>query len=74
MPPVAVETDPRRREEHAIAGLKARLHQRFPTVPQSKIDASVAVARQKFEGSRIRDFVPIFVERNVRDELDRKSS
>jgi hypothetical protein len=66
---VELELDPTPREEQAIVLLKQRLHQRFPTVPQDRIDTTVTVQYHRFDNSRIRDYVPIFVERNAREQL-----
>lgn len=57
------------REQVAIVQVAQRLHERFPTVPEDQIEATVRVQYHRFDDSRIRDFVPIFVERNARADL-----
>ena len=63
------EVEPSRREEVAIVQVAQRLHERFPSVPEDQIEATVQVHHHRFDGSPIRDFVPIFVERNASQEL-----
>jgi hypothetical protein len=63
------QVEPSRREEVAIVQVAQRLRERFPSVPQDQIEATVRVQYHRFDGSRIRDFVPIFVERNAREDL-----
>jgi hypothetical protein len=60
------------REELAIAQVSERLQRRFPTLPPAEIDLTVERHYHQFDQSRIRDFVPIFVERNVREDLTRR--
>lgn len=57
------------REDQAIELLTERLHQRFPAVSQAKVEATVQEHYHHFDGSRIRDYVPIFVEREAIEAL-----
>jgi hypothetical protein len=57
------------REDLAIVQVAQRLHERFPAVPEARIEATVQQQYHQFDDSRIRDFVPIFVERRAREEL-----
>ena len=57
------------REDQAIELLTQRLHRRFPALPQAKVEATVQQHYHHFDDSRIRDYVPIFVERGAREEL-----
>jgi hypothetical protein len=57
------------REEQAIELLTQRLHERFPAVPEAKVAATVHEHYHHFDDSRIRDYVPIFVERQARAAL-----
>jgi hypothetical protein len=57
------------RELQAIEQVAQRLHQKFPQVDVRQIEATVDLQLHRFDDSRIRDFVPIFVERNAREEL-----
>jgi hypothetical protein len=62
-----VTTTPR--EDAAIMLVAQRLHERFPGVPEAKVAATVQQHYHRFDDSRIRDYVPIFVERGAREEL-----
>lgn len=66
---VTVEADATRREQRAAILIKQRLHQQFPNVPPDRIDTTVQEHFHRFAGSRIRDFIPIFVERGAREQL-----
>ena len=57
------------REQRARILLVQRLHRGFPSVPLEQIEAMVQVQYRRFDHSRIRDFVPIFVERGAREQL-----
>jgi hypothetical protein len=61
--------EPSKREEVAMGQLTERLHRRFPALPTDRIDSTVQVYYHQFDGSPIRDFVPIFVERNAIADL-----
>ena len=56
-------------EVQAVALVAARLHARFPQTPRDVIDRAVFEAHREFDDQPIRDFVPILVERQVRDQL-----
>ena len=60
------------REAAALSQVTLRLQEAFPQLPAGDIRATVQEQYQRFDGSKIRDFVPIFVERNARDELARR--
>jgi len=55
-------------EGRALAEVVERLVDRFPDLPEDRIRV-VASSHQEFEGMRIRDFVPILVERHARAQL-----
>ncbi|MFD3400812.1 three-helix bundle dimerization domain-containing protein [Kribbella sp. NPDC058693] len=58
------------REEKAIENLTRRLTDSFADIHTPEdIETAVAAARRQFEGDRVRDYVPILVERMVRQEL-----
>ncbi len=59
------ETD----EDVARGLLTRRLHGRFPTIELSVVRQVVADAYAGFEGCRIREFIPLLVERESRDRL-----
>jgi hypothetical protein len=43
-----------------------RLVRKFSQIPKDQISATVAQAHARFEHSRVRDFVPLLVERRAR--------
>lgn len=58
------------REEQALARLRERLVTTFAkTWSPDDVDSAISRARQRFDGRVVRDFVPILVERIVRQEL-----
>lgn len=57
------------REHDAIKTVAARLATAFPQTPAAHIDQSVDQAYHRFDGSRVRTFVPVLVEHAVREEL-----
>jgi len=59
------ETD----EARAVVLVKVRLRARFPLLRGEVIEQVVDACHREFNGSPIRDFVPILVERQARDEL-----
>ena len=59
------ETD----EARAVVLVKVRLRARFPMLRGEVIEQVVDACHREFNGSPIRDFVPILVERQARDEL-----
>ena len=58
-----------RAEECALHDLIRRLVEQFPEVEQDEIVRAVHGRYEQFEDSRIRDFVPVLVERAVRTEI-----
>lgn len=56
-------------EETLLAHIERRLIDDFPQVPPSIVDAVVQQAHARFEGSRIREYVPLFVEKHAREQL-----
>jgi len=58
-------------ERVAMSRVLAALQERFGDVNPDVITAAVAERYQYFEGCRIRDFVPLLVERAVRDDIRR---
>ena len=51
-----------------------RLAAAHPEVPRDEVAQIVATAHDRFDHSRIREFVPLFVERRARAELLRRES
>jgi hypothetical protein len=56
-------------EDRAIRQVVDRLAERFPEVDTAEIAQAVDESRPEFDGSPIRDFVPLFVERSARHRL-----
>jgi hypothetical protein len=56
-------------EATVIAGVVQRLTTTYAQVPADDVARAVDEALARFEGSRIREFVPLFVERQVRAQL-----
>ena len=54
-----------------MKAVAARLRRRYPDVPGEEIDRVLSEAHRAYDGRPIRHFVPIFVERDVRDALTR---
>lgn len=56
-------------ERRLIGHVEHRLTTQFPHVPASEIRLLVAGLLQRYDGSRVRDFIPLLVEREARDLL-----
>ncbi|WP_448465996.1 three-helix bundle dimerization domain-containing protein [Mycolicibacterium sp. XJ870] len=56
-------------ESDLIADVQDRLVKRFKSFPPERVSAAVDDAHHRFDGSVIRDFVPLLVERRVASEL-----
>ncbi|MUL79731.1 three-helix bundle dimerization domain-containing protein [Mycolicibacterium sp. CBMA 226] len=56
-------------EEQQISRVLERLVAQYPNRDPNDVAHSVEKARKRFEESRIRDFVPLLVERCVRAEF-----
>jgi hypothetical protein len=56
-------------EARAVDEVARRLATRFPQISSDTVSRAVKHAHAEFANSRIRDFVPLFVERNARDHL-----
>jgi hypothetical protein len=56
-------------EDRAIRQVVDRLAERFPEVDTAEVAQAVDESRPEFDGSPIRDFVPLFVERSARHRL-----
>ncbi|KRF29408.1 hypothetical protein ASG94_20715 [Nocardioides sp. Soil805] len=53
----------------SMALVSARLRERFDSVPATTVEGVISEVRREFDGSRVRAFVPILVERLARDRL-----
>ncbi|KQR94180.1 hypothetical protein M1742_24920 [Salmonella enterica subsp. enterica serovar Typhimurium] len=56
-------------ETEPLADVVRRLHQRFPAIPTERVADAVMAAYYRFDGARIRDFIPVLVERAARNTL-----
>ncbi|MGC4938713.1 three-helix bundle dimerization domain-containing protein [Kribbella sp. DT2] len=64
-----------RSEEHrAINEVVNRLAKQFPGVPTENVAEVVQQVQPEFEQAPIRDFVPLFVERDAKQRLRQTSS
>ena len=56
-------------EQTSVAEVQTRLTDKYPQFSPADIATTVARVHARFDGSRIRDFVPLLVERGARAEL-----
>ena len=66
---MVVEVEIRSSEWTAIKQVVNRLQESFPTVAPDTVTSVVHRNHARFDGRRVRDFVPLFVERGARTEL-----
>ena len=57
-------------EKRAIEQVAERLRERFPEKKPGLVGTTVDQAHRRYDGRPIRDFVPVLVEREAREELD----
>ena len=55
-------------EHQALEHVQSRLVEKFPAVPAETVRLTVQVVHARFDG-RVRDYVPILVEREAKDRL-----
>ncbi|WP_310784819.1 three-helix bundle dimerization domain-containing protein [Mycobacterium sp. Z3061] len=58
-------------EQTRIAEIERRLMEQFPQVNAALLDETVREHHSRFAASPIRDFIPLLVEKRVRQELTR---
>lgn len=56
-------------EQKALDQIAERMAAQFPDTPADRIVDAIQDRYAEFDGSRIRDFVPVLVERSVRADL-----
>jgi hypothetical protein len=61
-------------EAASIDEVQQRLVRKFSHVPKEQISTTVAHAHARFEHSRVRDFIPLLVERRAGAELAAKQA
>jgi 3-hydroxy-3-methylglutaryl CoA synthase len=59
-------------EEKAMAEIVTRLTERFPDASQTEVTAAVDAARASFDSSKVRDFVPVLIEKEAKKRLKGK--
>lgn len=57
--------------EAVITEIVERLEERFPRTSHDAICAAVDAAQAQFSRARVKDFVPLFIEREARARLER---
>lgn len=60
-------------EQTIIDQLVARLTDRYPTIAESTVMSVVEHVHARYDDRPLRDFIPLFVERHAKGELDRLS-
>lgn len=60
-----------RDEQSRIVDVVARLQQRFPSIDPDRVERVVRESHHELDGVHVRDFVPILVEKQSRDTLER---
>jgi hypothetical protein len=56
-------------EETLLGEIQRRLLDEFPSVSPRVVDILIRAEHARFEGSPIRDFIPLFVEKRARRDL-----
>ncbi|WP_285114112.1 three-helix bundle dimerization domain-containing protein [Leifsonia sp. fls2-241-R2A-40a] len=57
-------------EDLAVEHAAERLADRYPEVPRERIDELVEKHYEEFDGAPVRDFVPVLIEHDVKQELN----
>ncbi|RRQ29161.1 hypothetical protein DK926_04575 [Rhodococcus sp. Eu-32] len=66
---MATTTDIAPEEQRALDEIVSRLSEKFPETDSSTVESAVADAHRRFDDTKIRDFVPLFVERHAASAL-----
>jgi hypothetical protein len=66
------DTDQRGQEEKALGRVRQRLLTRFSDRRPAEVEGVVNQVTDRFNGARVRDYVPVLVERISRDELNHR--
>lgn len=61
-------------EEVLLADIERQLVDDFPEVPPKVVDALLREEHARFAHSRVREFVPLLVEKNAREQLKQRSN
>jgi hypothetical protein len=62
-----------RDEETHVGHVADRLAHQYPSLPASTVSEVVQELHHRFDGARVREFVPLLVERRARTALDELS-
>ncbi|WP_431236080.1 three-helix bundle dimerization domain-containing protein (plasmid) [Mycolicibacterium psychrotolerans] len=65
---------PKVSEGARIHDVERRLIDTYPNVAPTEVVAVIAQARQSFADSKIRDFIPVLVERRARRQISDRAS
>ncbi len=60
-------------EQTAVVEVSSRRRRRFPSVEPSSVDQLVQQLSHQYDGTPIRDFIPVLVEREARDRLSART-
>jgi hypothetical protein len=60
-------------ERALIGDVQRRLTEKYTALPQDHVSAVVQYAYARFQTSRVRDFIPLLVERRADEELEELS-
>lgn len=60
-------------DDAVAAKMLARIAARFPTVPSARLEAIVQEEQDRLSGGRIRDYIPVLVERATTERLRREA-
>jgi hypothetical protein len=58
-------------EQTVIDQLVARLTSRYPSISEATVSSVVRDVHSRYDDRPVRDFVPLFVERHAKSELER---
>jgi hypothetical protein len=61
------------KELEALKHVEQRLSERFPAVPEQRVRGAVMDSANHLDDARIRQFIPVLVEKDARDRLERLS-
>ncbi|GAC1381083.1 MAG: hypothetical protein NVSMB48_08360 [Marmoricola sp.] len=56
-------------EERALAAVRHRLESKYPATDPDVVNLAVDVSYQSLRSARIREFIPVLVEREANDKL-----
>jgi hypothetical protein len=59
-------------EAKALVEITERLQEQFPETPREEIEAAVEFGRKSFENAKVRDFLPVLIEKEAKARLKGK--